>query len=342
MRKLLWLIVALSVLIVPFAVLGGGGTPGVKLTLSSGSGGIGDTVDIYLDMTENSGIAAMIVGVAFDDTKLELKSSTVTGYSDAMPGWRALQPGVTYIGAGAGTGSCLLTWDDSLNPNGNATGTGRLAKLSFKVVSAFTGSLPITIVHNPNNVFDTDLDNVPLTYTAGSIQYIEKPAPAISSFGAGIRLSTTKTGIRFGTVVAKDDFYLSIYSNPTYIFSSTSDLIFGTLIIPKYLLSGALTIDKVTGTETGAIDVLAKNIYEETSSTIKFTGVLYDIPVSQYNTVLVARAYVKYRETPDGEYIYLYADPIERTYAWIAQAAINDGATGGDLAILQAIVDAAK
>ncbi len=342
MRKLLWLTVVLSVMIASFGIVGGATpTTGVKLEVSSGSGGVGDTVDIYVDLTENSGIVSLNFGVVFDATKLELKSNAITGYPAVILVTGILQPDVTYHGNGTIPGGCILSWEDSVGAS-NITSTGRIAKLSFKIISEFTGSLPITIIHNPNNVFDFNQENVPLTYTAGAIEYEARPAPAISSFGAGIRLSTTKTGIRFGTVIAKDDFYKSIYTNSTYVYSSTSNLIFGTLIIPKSLLTGELTIDKVTGTAAGAIDVIAKNIYEETADTIKFTGVLYNIPTTQYSATLVARAYVKYRASAEDEYVYRYADPIERTYAGIAQAAINAGATGDDLVILQSIVDAAN
>lgn len=125
--------------------------------------------------------------------------------------------------------------------------------------------------------------------------------------GASVRMADP-TGIRFETEVEKQEGY-------TY----------GTLIIPKELIS----IELLTVNTEKALNAPAQKWRADTSGyNIVLGGSqgengITNFPELNYNTTLVARSYME----KDG--VYSYSDQIERTFAYVASAALADTSKDG-------------
>ena len=125
--------------------------------------------------------------------------------------------------------------------------------------------------------------------------------------GASVRMADP-TGIRFETEVEKQEGY-------TY----------GTLIIPKELIS----IELLTVNTEKALNAPAQKWRADTSGyNIVLGGSqgengITNFPELNYNTTLVARSYME----KDG--VYSYSDQIERTFAYVASAALADTSEDG-------------
>ena len=125
--------------------------------------------------------------------------------------------------------------------------------------------------------------------------------------GASVRMADP-TGIRFETEVEKQEGY-------TY----------GTLIIPKELIS----IELLTVNTEKALNAPAQKWRADTSGDNIVLGGsqgengITNFPELNYNTTLVARSYME----KDG--VYSYSDQIERTFAYVASAALADTSEDG-------------
>lgn len=139
--------------------------------------------------------------------------------------------------------------------------------------------------------------------------------------GASIRLSG-EMGMRFTTVVNKND-NLEIVRE-------------GTLIIPKSLLVGDLTLS----TEE-ALDIPANNYFsgDESSDVHTFTGVLTKIPDTKYNEEITARSYVVYKRLNSEKEIIGYSDAVTSSVVYVAERALESGdATKYESRILREII----
>ena len=125
--------------------------------------------------------------------------------------------------------------------------------------------------------------------------------------GASVRMANP-TGIRFETEVEKQEGY-------TY----------GTLIIPKELISEELlTVNTEKALNASAQKWRADNSgYNIVLGGSQGENGITNFPELNYNTTLVARSYME----KDG--VYSYSDQIERTFAYVASAALADTSEDG-------------
>ena len=125
--------------------------------------------------------------------------------------------------------------------------------------------------------------------------------------GASVRMADP-TGIRFETEVEKQEGY-------TY----------GTLIIPKELISEELlTVNTEKALNASAQKWRADNSgYNIVLGGSQGENGITNFPELNYNTTLVARSYME----KDG--VYSYSDQIERTFAYVASAALADTSEDG-------------
>lgn len=135
-------------------------------------------------------------------------------------------------------------------------------------------------------------------------------APTV--LGGSVRLSAP-AGLRFQSKVSQ-----------TLIDKGAS---FGTLVIPKEILSGkeltveTETVRNIPQTKWATDDVWENNPQEYQNDYQYFNGVLTDIPKEHYDKVIVARSYAYL----DG--VYYYSEPVERSLAQVSAFAIQDGYT---------------
>ena len=140
----------------------------------------------------------------------------------------------------------------------------------------------------------------------------ESANAAFRMLGASVRLAEDeKNGIRFVAGATKE-----IYENTLKNAAES-----GILVLPDDLLGGSeLTAE--TAESLGAQKAEISDLWrpdKENENEYIAAAYLYDIPVSSYTRNICARAYYK---TSDGKYV--YADPVTRSFNYVAQAALND------------------
>ena len=140
----------------------------------------------------------------------------------------------------------------------------------------------------------------------------ESANAAFRMLGASVRLAEDeKNGIRFAAGATKE-FYESTLKNAVES---------GILVLPDDLL-GESELTAETAESLGAQKADISGLWrqnKENANEYIAAAYLYDIPVSSYTRNICARAYYK---TAEGEYV--YADPVARSFNYVAQAALND------------------
>lgn len=135
---------------------------------------------------------------------------------------------------------------------------------------------------------------------------------AFRMLGASVRLAEDeKNGIRFAAGATKE-LYESTLKNAVES---------GILVLPDDLL-GESELNVETAESLGAQKADISDLWrqnKENANEYIAAAYLYDIPVSSYTRNICARAYYK---TSAGEYV--YADPVARSFNYVAQAALND------------------
>ena len=120
-------------------------------------GNQGDSVNVPIRIHNNPGIAALSLGVVYDNTKLKL-----LGVSDGK-----ILGSSTFLASDDLTRiPFILNWDDLSTVNN--TGNGITATLTFEVL-ATEGSVPIEIIVNQPSTFNIDLQEVAFTVVNGSV-----------------------------------------------------------------------------------------------------------------------------------------------------------------------------
>ena len=95
---------------------------GAAISVSSASGKAGDEVTVNVNLTENPGVVAMNLNVAYDAKQLELVSASNAG---VLNGFSSPTPS-------GNSGSYTLNWEDGLAASNN-NGTGTVATLTFRL-----------------------------------------------------------------------------------------------------------------------------------------------------------------------------------------------------------------
>ncbi|MBO5725551.1 MAG: hypothetical protein J6S00_00640, partial [Clostridia bacterium] len=158
--------------------------------------------------------------------------------------------------------------------------------------------------------------------------YVEEDVVSAAPLGATVRLADAangvKTGIKFGNrvnVIANDGTAIrlkntaNIKIGDTLIENVTIKEV-GTLIIPTVLADGEITVKTPYVRKSKATAVATAN-----AQNADITAVLVDIPETQYNLAISARAYVAYTVEGDSTVYYYYGDVAERTYNDVLTAA---------------------
>lgn len=131
----------------------------------------GDTVDINISLENNSGIIAALFNVEYDTERLELievQDGQILDGGTFSPNYKSYP--------------YKMVWNSATTTN--FTDNGVLAVLKFKVLeNAQSGKAFINLAYNENDVFDVDLNNVPITVMNGGIDVAGNTSGSTSSGG---------------------------------------------------------------------------------------------------------------------------------------------------------------
>lgn len=132
----------------------------------------GDTVDINISLENNSGIIAALFNVEYDKERLELievQDGQILDGGTFSPNYKSYP--------------YKMVWNSATTTN--FTDNGVLAVLKFKVLeNAQSGKAFINLAYNENDVFDVDLNNIPITLMNGSIDVVSNTSGDTSSGGS--------------------------------------------------------------------------------------------------------------------------------------------------------------
>ena len=133
------------------------------ITVSNAKGDAGETVDVVLSISDNTGITAMQLNVDYDNEYLTLKSVTNGEIFDD----EAVQYDVEHLSEKP----YVLTWGADIAEE-NITSNGTLVTLSFEISeNAPNGKLPITVTYDNNDaaIYNIDNETVDFVVNNGSV-----------------------------------------------------------------------------------------------------------------------------------------------------------------------------
>lgn len=184
MKKLFFLLMILIIPICSYVVC----AEEFLLTVDSRTAKCGDTVNIDLDISGNTGIIAAILTLEYDRDRIELIDAQDKGLLD-MPVFSSSCDVYPY----------KMLWNSSSSDDFTKDGT--LVTLSFKVrENARSGEAYIRISYNQDDVYNAKLDNVAIKVNNGHIN-VEENLIYASSSSAGIHTEPTRPVKNNNTVI---------------------------------------------------------------------------------------------------------------------------------------------
>jgi len=143
---------------------------------------------------------------------------------------------------------------------------------------------------------------------------VTPPDITLTMLGGSVRVSEPY-GLRFGIKLTKDEHLAS------------ADVVeYGTLVVGAgNLEDGELTLDTPKVKR-----IPARNIFEENTDSLTYTGVIINIPRSGFNTELVGRGYLIYKDADGTEHV-IYTDTVTRSFEYVATAAYENYLSLGEL-----------
>ena len=134
------------------------GTP--TFSVSNAEGSPGDEVKLTVDVSNNPGVICIGLDITYDPAVLELKAANAASFGTLSFGPVSNIP-------------FKLSWDESLKPNN--TSNGSIVELTFAIKSnAALGDSVVAVSYDPDNVFNSDYDNVTFSVQSGKVRVKEK------------------------------------------------------------------------------------------------------------------------------------------------------------------------
>ena len=133
--------------------------PALSLVIGSGEAKQGETIDIPVTITENTGFSALALSVGFDSSALTFDRIILASGIGGMASKSA--SGISWVGSS------------------DYTGTGLFVTLRFSVAAdaAVGAVIPITFSFDDDSVSNYDEADVPLTVTSGSVTVLQGDDP---------------------------------------------------------------------------------------------------------------------------------------------------------------------
>ncbi len=146
----------------------------VTLTVSDASGGVGDIVDVFVNVDAGSGMVGMTLSLVYDPAKLEFQMPT--GNAAAIR--NAFTTGTLCEGIISMFSANHLVADSkvkvSITLDEEIFGAGSLAKFRFLIKDGWTGDTPLTLVKAPTDtvIIDDSLANIPFVTEDGKVTFV--------------------------------------------------------------------------------------------------------------------------------------------------------------------------
>lgn len=169
-----------------------------ELTVENKTAKSGETVTINLDFSNNTGIIAALFKLEYDRERLELVKAEDKGLLEGAV-FSQNYDSFPYI----------MLWNSASEKNFTSDGT--LAALTFRILdNAEGGSAVINISYNPDDVFDSDLNNVDIHINNVSITVLNESS------------SETEAPVKENTVSTSGGYISSGSSKPKETHNSTN------------------------------------------------------------------------------------------------------------------------
>ncbi len=127
--------------------------------VTDASGAPGEIVVVNICVKNNSGIVSLKLSVDYDVTVLEPISIDGCDYAGVSYGALTADP-------------LILNWVDAIQPNNTTNGV--IATLTFRILdNSKLGESQIELSYNPNDVFDSNFDNVAFEIENGTVTVTE-------------------------------------------------------------------------------------------------------------------------------------------------------------------------
>ncbi|MDR1206184.1 MAG: S-layer homology domain-containing protein [Peptococcaceae bacterium] len=143
------------------------GTVGLTLEVGSAEGKPGDTVDIPVALSNNSGVAAFALKLRYDPSMLTPLSMT-SG---------AAGPITSNIQSGSGLSDIGFVSAVWISPSDFA-GTGVIFTVKFRIGASAAGDIPLTLTYDADGIVNQNYENLDAEITNGHISVTEVAAPA--------------------------------------------------------------------------------------------------------------------------------------------------------------------
>ena len=133
----------------------------LTISVSDVGGERGMTIDVAVRVTNNTGICGLQIEAGYDSSVLELKSIEKGDFGGGS--------GEVSFSSSISINPQIICWEDALASENN-TSNGTLAVLKFEILdTAESGDSEITLTYDADNIFDKDLENVPVTVQYGIV-----------------------------------------------------------------------------------------------------------------------------------------------------------------------------
>lgn len=174
----------------------------VDITVGSGTGEMGDTVEIPVVIANNTGFSSLGIEIGYDETALKL-TNVVAG-----------NVGTSYMPAQNYTVNPYnLSWNSAFDTTFNGT----LATLTFEIITSKSGSYPVTVDYykGPEGNFTEGEDvNFDQDFEALNMNYING---SVTVEGSSVTPGISVGGISFDVALTADEFtgdiYAALYDN---------------------------------------------------------------------------------------------------------------------------------
>ena len=159
LRCLAILLIAIISLSVPSVIVNAEGDPSFELTKAYGNAG--DTVQVELKINNNPGITAFSVSIGYSTDDLELIGIDDEGLFEFAISYGKLD-----------ANPVTISWYAA--DSGNKTDNGTVAVLKFRILDEAENS-QVMITYDPENVFDSNLQNKRFVTVDGLVGIGEEP-----------------------------------------------------------------------------------------------------------------------------------------------------------------------
>ncbi len=129
----------------------------------------GEEFTVAIRTENNSGIVSFKLKVAYDADVLELVSAVGKDFANMSFSPLTNNP-------------FILNWVDAINPDNTTDGV--VALLTFRVKEGASGATDITLSYNPEDVYDTDFNNVGFRVENGTVTVVEYTPGDVNNDGS--------------------------------------------------------------------------------------------------------------------------------------------------------------